>query len=79
MALTFKERFNRKYGFPKDKSHSLKEIAKLTGYKLSNIQKIFQKGKGAFFSAGPSRPNIEPFGMLILKLIKASILFFFLL
>ena len=60
MALTFKQRFNRKYGFPKDKAHSLKEIAKLTGYKLSNIQKIFQKGKGAFFSAGPSRPNMTP-------------------
>jgi len=60
MALTFKQRFNRKYGFPKDKSHSLKEIAKLTGYKLSNIRKIFQKGKGAFFSAGPSRPNMTP-------------------
>jgi len=60
MALTFKERFNKKYGFPKDKSHSLKEIAKLTGYKLSNIKKIFQKGKGAFFSSGPSRPNMTP-------------------
>ena len=50
MALTFKQKFNKKYGFPKDKSHSLAEIAKLTGYKLSNIRKIFQKGKGAFYS-----------------------------
>jgi len=58
--LTYKQRFNRKYGFPKDQSHSLTEIAKLTGYKLKNIKKIFEKGKGAFFSAGPSRPNMTP-------------------
>jgi len=60
MGLTFKQKFNKKYKFPKDASHSLAEIAKLTGYKLKNIKKIFQKGKGAFFSAGPSRPNMTP-------------------
>lgn len=60
MALSYKQKFNKKYGFEKDKAHSLKEIAKLTGYKLSNIRKIFLKGKGAFFSAGPSRPNMTP-------------------
>tara|TARA_R110002033_G_C3706367_1_gene221336 strand:+ start:227 stop:490 length:264 start_codon:yes stop_codon:yes gene_type:complete len=59
MVLTFKQKFNRKYGFAKDKSHSLKEIAKLTGYKLSNIQKIYNKGTGAFKTAGPSRPNMS--------------------
>jgi len=60
MALTYKQKFNKKYGFEKNKAHSLKEIAKLTGYKLSNIKKIFQKGKGAFYSSGPSRPNMTP-------------------
>ena len=59
MVLTFKQKFNKKYGFAKDKSHSLKEIAKLTGYKLSNIQKIYNKGTGAFKTAGPSRPNMS--------------------
>ena len=58
--LTYRERFNKKYKFPKDASHSLAEISKLTGYKLKNIKKIFEKGKGAFFSAGPSRPNMTP-------------------
>jgi len=59
MGLTFKQRFNKKHGFAKDKSHSLKEIAKLSGYKLSNIKKIFQKGKGAFYSNPASvRPQI---------------------
>tara|TARA_R110000772_G_scaffold2756_9_gene10049 strand:- start:1768 stop:2031 length:264 start_codon:yes stop_codon:yes gene_type:complete len=59
MVLTFKQKFNKKYKFPKDKSHSLKEIAKLTGYKLSNIQKIYNKGTGAFKTAGPSRPGMS--------------------
>ena len=57
---TFREKFNKKHGFKKDQSHSLKKISELTGYKLSNIKKIFQKGKGAFYSAGPSRPNMTP-------------------
>jgi len=57
MGLTFKQRFNKKHGFAKDKSHSLKEIAKLSGYKLSNIKKIFQKGKCAFYS---NRASVRP-------------------
>jgi len=57
--LTYKQRFNRKYGFPKDQSHSLTEIAKLTGYKLSNIKKIYKKGSGAFVSNPQSvRPGM---------------------
>jgi len=50
MALTYKQRFNRKYKQEKDQSNSLSEIAKLSGYKLSNIKKIFMKGKGAYKS-----------------------------
>ena len=57
--LTFKQRFNKKYKFPKDASHSLAEIAKLTGYKLSNIKKIYKKGSGAFVSNPQSvRPGM---------------------
>ena len=57
--LTYKQRFNRKYKFPKDQSHSLTEIAKLTGYKLSNIKKIYKKGSGAFVSNPQSvRPGM---------------------
>jgi len=50
MALTYKQRFNRKYKQEKDQSNSLSEIAKLSGYKLSNIKKIFMKGTGAYKS-----------------------------
>ncbi len=47
---TYKEKFNRKYGFPKDKSHSMTEISRLTGYKLSGLRTIKKKGEGAFYS-----------------------------
>jgi len=50
MVLTYKNKFNAKYGFPKDASHSISEIARLTGYKKSGLETIFEKGKGAFFS-----------------------------
>ena len=40
MVLTYRKRFNKRYGFPKDASHSLEEISKLTGYKLSGLKTI---------------------------------------
>jgi len=55
---TYKDKFNTKYKFKKGTAHSLKDIAKITGYKLSGIQKIYNKGTGAFKTAGPSRPNM---------------------
>ena len=60
MGLTFKQRFNRKYGFEKDKSHSIKEIAKLSGIKYRNALKIVEIGKGAYFSNPQSvRPQVK--------------------
>ena len=60
MALTYKQKFNKKYGFEKDKSHSIKEIATLSKIKYKNALKIVQKGKGAFFSNPKSvRPNMN--------------------
>jgi len=59
MVTTNKHRFNKKYGQPKDKSNSLSEIAKLTGIKRSALQKIYNKGIGAFKNPGPSRPNMK--------------------
>jgi hypothetical protein len=60
MVLTYKNKFNKKYGFDKDEPHSLAEIAKLTGYKKSGLQTIVEKGKGAFFSNPTSvRPNVK--------------------
>ena len=60
MVLTYKKRFNKKYGFKLDEPHSLREIANITGYKLSGLKTIFQKGKGAYKSNPQSvRPHIK--------------------
>jgi hypothetical protein len=48
MVLTYKNKFNAKFGFPKDAPHSIGEIARLTGYKKSGLEVIFNKGVGAF-------------------------------
>ena len=48
--MTYKEDFNKKYGYKKNKSHSLKEISDITGYKLSGIKTIYAKGQGAYYS-----------------------------
>ncbi len=58
MTLTYKQKFNRKYKQPLNQSNSLSQISKLTGYKRSGLQTIYNKGVGAFKTAGPSRPNM---------------------
>ena len=60
MVTTNKNKFNKKYGQPKDASNSLTKIAKLTGIKRSALQKIYNKGIGAY-KTNPSsiRPNVK--------------------
>lgn len=50
MVLTYKQKFNKKYGFNKNDSHSIKEISKLSGITYKNALKIVKKGEGAYFS-----------------------------
>ena len=60
MVYTYKQRFNKKYGFDKDESHSLKEIADISGYKLSGLRTIFNKGIGAYKTNPQSvRPQVK--------------------
>lgn len=60
MVLTYKNKFNKKYGFKRDESHSLPEIARLTGYKLSGLQTIFNRGVGAFrTNRAAVRPQVK--------------------
>jgi hypothetical protein len=60
MVETYKNKFNKKYNFPKDESHSLSEISKLTGYKLSGLKTIVEKGEGAYKSNPQSvRPQVK--------------------
>ena len=58
MVLTYKQQFNKKYGFKKDEDHSLSEIAKITGFKKSGLQTIYNKGIGAY-KTNPS--SVRPF------------------
>ncbi len=58
MVKTYKQKFNDKYGFKSNESHSLKEISDLTGYQLKGLKKIVEKGEGAFFS---NPQSVRPF------------------
>jgi hypothetical protein len=60
MVLTYKNKFNKKYGFKLDEAHTLEEISKLTNYKLDGLKIIFSKGQGAYFSNSKSvRPTVK--------------------
>lgn len=60
MVETYKNKFNKRYKQPKDKSNSLADIARLSGIKRSALQKIYNKGIGAY-KTNPSsvRPNVK--------------------
>lgn len=58
--MTYKQKFNAKYGFPKDTAHSIADIARITGYKYSGLKTIYEKGEGAYFSNPQSvRPSVK--------------------
>tara|TARA_R100001440_G_scaffold66162_3_gene87136 strand:- start:483 stop:878 length:396 start_codon:yes stop_codon:yes gene_type:complete len=60
IMTTYKQKFNKKYGFKRDESHSLAEISRLTGYKLSGLRTIKKKGQGAFRTNPQSvRPQVK--------------------
>lgn len=57
---TWKQKFNIKYGQPRDKSNSLREIAKLSGYRLSGLKTIVEKGEAAYYNnPGSVRPQVK--------------------
>jgi hypothetical protein len=45
---TFKEKFNIKHKQPKNKANSLEDISRLSKIKLSILQKVFDRGIGAW-------------------------------
>jgi len=60
MVMTYKQKFNRKYKQPLNQSNSLSQISKLTGYKRSGLQTIYNKGVGAYRSnPGSVRPSVR--------------------
>lgn len=57
---SWKQKFNLKYKQPKDKSNTLKEISKLSGYQLKGLKIIQEKGEGAYYSNPKSvRPQVK--------------------
>lgn len=59
-TLTYKQKFNKKYNQPLNKSNSIRQISNLSGYKLKGLNKILEKGRGAFYSNPKSvRPHIK--------------------
>jgi len=54
---TFKEKFNIKYGFDKDESHSISQISKITGIKKSILQEAYNRGSGAWETSKESIRN----------------------
>ena len=51
---TWKEKYNKKYGYEKDESHSLADISKKTGVSKKGLQQIYNKGVGAWKTNLPS-------------------------
>ena len=57
---TYKQKFNKKHKQPINKSNSLSEISKLSGYKLSGLKTIYNKGIGAYKTNPQSvRPQVK--------------------
>ena len=59
MVLTNRQKFNRKYGFNKDASHSRQEISKLTGVSMSILNKVADRAGGAYSNNFSSVRNIK--------------------
>ena len=60
MTKTYKQKFNEKHKQQKDKSNTLQEISKLSGYEIKGLKKIKEKGEGAFYSNPSSvRPQVK--------------------
>lgn len=47
MVLTNRQKYNKKYGFPRDASHSLADIASKTGVSKAILDKVYDRGLGA--------------------------------
>ena len=59
-SLTYKEKYNKKYGYELNESHSLEEISKDTGVSIEGLQEIYNKGIGAYRTNPESvRPNVK--------------------
>ena len=57
---TNKQKFNKRYGQPLNKSNSKKDISKLTGISMSILDKVYDRGMGAYrTNPGSVRPSVK--------------------
>jgi hypothetical protein len=59
-VVTYRDKYNKKYNYPKNTSHTLNEISKDTNVSMRGLQQIYNKGIGAY-KTNPSsvRPNVK--------------------
>jgi hypothetical protein len=59
-VVTYKNKYNKKYGYDKNESHSLEDIAKDSKISMKGLQQIYDKGIGAYKTNPQSvRPNVK--------------------
>ena len=58
--VTYKDKYNKKYNYDKNTSHTLEDISDDTGVSIKGLQQIYNKGIGAY-KTNPSsvRPNVK--------------------
>lgn len=56
---TNRQKYNKKYGFPKDASHSKADISKKTGIKKSILDAVYDRGLGAHKSNPESVRSLD--------------------
>jgi len=59
MVLTNKQKYNKKYGFSKEQSHSKKDISKKTGISMSILDKVYDRGLAAHKNNPGSVRNVK--------------------
>jgi len=58
--VTYKDKYNTKYGYSKGQSHTLEQVSKDTGVSIKGLQQIYNKGIGAYKTNPQSvRPNVK--------------------
>jgi len=48
--MTYKQRFNKEFGFDKDEDHSMKDLSYITCIPLSILKEVYKRGEGAYSS-----------------------------
>mgnify|MGYP003132535281 CR=1 FL=1 len=59
MVVTNKQKYNKKYGFSKDQSHSKKDISKKTGIPMRILNEVAKRAGGAYTNNPSSVRNVK--------------------